>query len=80
MLKRRNLLIGSGAVLLAGTAATWCGLRHLGSMQDYTAAVTALRAPRDEPWRRSVQRHLWQSGFPRLAGAADAGLGLDGEG
>lgn len=45
MLKRRNLLIGSGAVLLAGTAATWSALRNLGSMQDFTGAVIALRAP-----------------------------------
>ncbi|MFC3180539.1 Acg family FMN-binding oxidoreductase [Cypionkella sinensis] len=44
MRTRRNLMIGGGGLLLAGAAATWLGLRDMGSMQDYTAAVTALRA------------------------------------
>lgn len=44
MRTRRNLMIGGGGLLLAGAAATWSGLRNMGSMQDYTAAVIALRA------------------------------------
>ncbi len=45
MIKRRNLLIGGGAALISGAGAAWLGLRRMGSMEDYTAAVTALRAP-----------------------------------
>ncbi len=45
MLKRRNLLIAGGATLIAGAGAAGFGLRQIGSMADYTAAVTALRRP-----------------------------------
>lgn len=45
MIKRRNLLIGGGAAVFVGSAAIWSGLRQMGSMEGYTAAVTALRAP-----------------------------------
>lgn len=41
---RRNLLIGGGAVALAG-AASYAGLRRMGSMADYNGSVSAMRAP-----------------------------------
>ncbi len=45
MVDRRNLLIGGGAVLLAGAGAAWSGMRQMGSMADYDAAMATLRAP-----------------------------------
>lgn len=43
MIKRRNLLIG--AIAVAGAGAVWSGVRRMGSMEDYAAAMSTLRAP-----------------------------------
>lgn len=43
MVQRRDILIGIGAVALAG--AGWAAVRRMGSMEDYTAAMAAMRAP-----------------------------------
>lgn len=45
MVKRRNLLIGAGAVAIAGAGAVIYGARQMGSMDSYAAAMVALRAP-----------------------------------
>jgi hypothetical protein len=45
---RRKILIGSGALALAGSAAAWFGLRDMGSMEEYDAAVAAMRAALSE--------------------------------
>lgn len=44
MMTRRTLLIGGGALALAGAGATYHGLRRMGSMEAYHASVTASRA------------------------------------
>ncbi len=44
MVERRHILIGGGALALAGTGAAYSGLRQMGSMNDYTASVAATRA------------------------------------
>ncbi len=41
---RRHLLLGGGAVALAGVGAAYLGLRQMGSMADYDASVAATRA------------------------------------
>ncbi len=41
---RRQFLIGAGAVAITGVGATLCGLRQMGSMDEYVAAVAATRA------------------------------------
>lgn len=43
MVTRRNILIGGGCAL-AGVGATYAGVRQMGSMEDYSAAVAASRA------------------------------------
>ena len=43
-MNRRNLLVTGGITLAAGAGATWMGLRSMGSMPDYEAAVTRSRA------------------------------------
>lgn len=42
--QRRRLLIGGGALALAGTGAAYAGLRRMGSMAEYDADVAAMRA------------------------------------
>ena len=44
MVNRRTLLLG-GALTLVGAGAVWAGVRRMGSMADYTAAMAALRSP-----------------------------------
>lgn len=41
---RRQFLIGAGTLALAGAGATYFGLRKMGSMDEYAAAVAANRA------------------------------------
>jgi len=41
---RRQILIGGGALALAGVGATYVGLRQMGSMEEYNASVGATRA------------------------------------
>jgi nitroreductase len=43
-MRRRDALIGAGALGLASVAATYIGLRQMGSMEDYTAGVSATHA------------------------------------
>ena len=43
-MKRRDILVGSGAVALAGVGAAWLGARQMGSMDAYVAAVAATRS------------------------------------
>ena len=45
MVDRRSLLIGGSAVVIAGVGAAALGMRQMGSMDDYTVAMAALRAP-----------------------------------
>ena len=45
MIKRRNVLIGGGAVVLAGAAAAAYTMRQMGSMDSYNAAMLELRRP-----------------------------------
>jgi Nitroreductase family len=44
MVNRRTLLIG-GAIAIAGAGAVWSGIRRMGSMVEYNAAMATLRAP-----------------------------------
>ncbi len=46
-MNRRDLLIGGGAVAV-GAAVTYVEMARLGSMEDYDAAVAAIRAPLPE--------------------------------
>ncbi len=43
-MNRRNVLIGGGALAVAGVGATWVGLRQVGSMDEYNASVATTRA------------------------------------
>jgi len=43
-MNRRQILLGGGALLLAGVGAGYYGLRRIGSMADYNEAVSAMRA------------------------------------
>ena len=43
-MNRRRVLAGGGAMAIAGAAAAWGGLRGMGSMADYEAAVAATRS------------------------------------
>jgi len=43
-MKRRSILIGAGALTVAGGGATYLGLRQMGSMEEYNASVAATRA------------------------------------
>lgn len=43
-MKRRDILVGGGILVLAGAGATYAALRQMGSMEDYTDAVSATRA------------------------------------
>lgn len=45
MVNRRNLLIGGGVVVVAGAGALAYGVRQMGAMDSYAAAMVALRAP-----------------------------------
>lgn len=45
MVNRRNLMIGAGAVVVAGAAAVTYGVRQMGSMDSFDTAMLALRAP-----------------------------------
>ncbi len=42
---RRDLLIGGGALVLAGAGAAYASVRRLGSMDEYNASVATARAP-----------------------------------
>jgi nitroreductase len=44
MTTRRNLVLGGGAVAVAGAVATYAAYRGMGSLQDYEAAVATTRA------------------------------------
>ena len=44
MVVRRQILIGGGALALAGVGATYFGLRQLGSIEEYNASIAATRA------------------------------------
>jgi hypothetical protein len=55
---RRPILIGGGALALAGVGAAYAGLRQMGSMEDYDAAVAATRAMISErPEMRDLIRY-----------------------
>ena len=43
-MNRRQVLIGGGALALAGAGATYFGLRQMGSMEEYSASLAATRA------------------------------------
>ena len=43
MVDRRRIVLGGGVVALAGIGATYFGLRGMGSMEEYNAAVAATR-------------------------------------
>jgi len=43
-MNRRALLTAGGLTLAAGVGATWMGLREMGSMSDYEAAVARMRS------------------------------------
>jgi len=43
-MRRRDILVGSGALALAGVGAAWLGARRMGSMDAYVAAVAATRS------------------------------------
>lgn len=43
-MKRREILIGGGALALTGAGATYLGLRRMGTMEEYNAAVATTRA------------------------------------
>jgi hypothetical protein len=43
-MNRRQLLLGGGALALAGAGVTYFGLRQMGSMEKYNASVAATRA------------------------------------
>jgi Nitroreductase family len=45
MVNRRNLLIGGGAMMVAGAGAVLYEVRQMGSMDSYDTAMLALRAP-----------------------------------
>jgi Nitroreductase family len=45
MVERRQVLIGGGALALAGIGASYLGFRQMGSMEDYKANVAAARDP-----------------------------------
>lgn len=45
MIERRHLMIGGGFAAVAGAGAAWSAARRMGSMDDYDAAMTTLRAP-----------------------------------
>ncbi|MGX7874078.1 Acg family FMN-binding oxidoreductase [Mesorhizobium sp. ORM6] len=42
-MNRREYLAGGGALVVAGAAATYFGLRNMGSMEEYNASVAAAR-------------------------------------
>jgi hypothetical protein len=44
VVERRQILIGGGALALAGTGVVYLGFRQMGSIEDYTANVAASRA------------------------------------
>ena len=44
MVVRRQILIGGGALAVAGVGATYFGLRQMGSMEEYNASIAATRA------------------------------------
>ncbi len=48
MVDRRQILIGGGALALAGGGATYFGTRQMGSMEEYSASVAATRAALSE--------------------------------
>lgn len=43
-MNRRDILIGGGAVVLAGAGAAYLGHRQMGSMEEYSASVRATRS------------------------------------
>lgn len=44
-MNRRQALIGGGAIVALGTAATWAALSGMGSSSDYATDIASLRAP-----------------------------------
>lgn len=43
-MRRRDILVGSGALALAGAGAAWLSVRQMGSMDAYVASVAATRS------------------------------------
>jgi nitroreductase len=57
-MNRRQILIGGGALVLAGAGATYLEGRKMGSMQDYNASVAVTRAALSErPETRELIRY-----------------------
>ena len=44
MVARRQILTGGGALALVGVGATYFGLQHMGSIEEYNASIAATRA------------------------------------
>ncbi|WGG53126.1 Acg family FMN-binding oxidoreductase [Rugamonas sp. DEMB1] len=44
MLNRRTILLGGGAVALAGVGGAYLGMRSMGSMEEYNSSIAASRA------------------------------------
>ncbi len=45
MVDRRHMLLAAGAAVVGLAGAGWSGFRRMGTMEDYAADITALRAP-----------------------------------
>jgi hypothetical protein len=65
MVQRRQILIGGGALALAGTGATYFGTRQMGSMGEYNGSVAATRA--------ALSEHPEMQDFIRYATLAASG-------
>lgn len=58
MVDRRQILIGGGALALAGSYAVYLGIRQMGSMEDYDASVSTTRtALSQRPEMRDLLRY-----------------------
>ena len=58
MISRRNILIGGGAAIGAGACAAYLGYRGMGTLEEYRAAVSAIRAVLSaQPEIRDCIRH-----------------------
>ncbi len=57
-MKRRNILIGAGALAVAGGGAGFLGMRQMGSMEEYNASVAVTRAAlAQSPDMRDILRY-----------------------
>ena len=68
MMNKRQLLVGGGALALAGAGVTYFGLRQMGSMEEYNASVAATRvalsehlpiATRDRTFKKYGVEVIW---------------------